>query len=259
LSNRSGSPFSRHPLPLSLALMLLAGILPATRAEGTAQTHIRERQSLFESAIATKFEPPDPEPPSDREGSGSRTSCPPVDKPLTALIPSQVNYTLSGHPTFWFYVPYAADSPRDVEFVLLDEDETEVYKIVVPIAQTPGIVSFRLPDSIEPLTIGQEYVFQFSYRCNPRIRAEDDYVGGIVQRVTADATLTSQLEAATTPMQRVELYAQSGLWYETLAILAELYRNNPGNDAIATEWQELLRSIGLEHLAHEPIVDCCTN
>lgn len=261
MSIRLDKQLNRGQLQLAIALVVFIGILPVTRVYGTSRSELRRDGSQVlspNSAIATEFEPPDPEPPDDREGSGSRTSCPPVEKPLTALIASQVNYTLSGHPTFWFYVPYPSDLPREVEFVLLDERETEVYKTIVPISDTPGIVSFRLPESVPPLEIGKPYLWQFSYRCNPRIRAEDDYVEGMVQRVAADSALISELEAATTPLQRVELYAANGLWHETLTTLAELRRDNPGDADIAAEWTELLESIGLGHLANEAIADCCT-
>ncbi len=57
-------------------------------------------------------------------------------------------------------------------------------------------------------------------------------------------------------MQRVELYAANGLWYETTA-LAELRRDRPGDAEIAAEWKELLKSIGLGYLANEAIGGCC--
>ncbi|MCT7971854.1 DUF928 domain-containing protein [Laspinema olomoucense] len=260
MSHPLGKPSNPAKLPIAIGLIVFTGIVPVTRVYGTSGSELRQdlRQVPSpNSAIATVFEPPDPDPPEDREGSGSRTSCPPVDKPLTGLIASQVNYTLSGHPTFWFYVPYPSSLAREVEFVLLDEEETEVYKTVVPISDTPGIVSFRLPENIPALEVGKQYLWQFSYRCNPRIRAEDDYIEGMVQRIAADSTLISQLEAATTLMQRVELYAANGLWHETLTTLAELRRDNPGNAEIADEWTELLESIGLGHLANEAIGGCC--
>jgi hypothetical protein len=256
-----GKPPKAGKLQLAIALLVLIGIVPVTRVYGTSQTALTALQRgdrqlpSTDGVVATEFEAPDP--PADREGSGSRTSCPAVDKPLTALVPSQVNYTRSGHPTFWFYVPYDSEQAREVEFVVLDEAEEQVYKTVVTITDTPGIVSFRLPESVPPLEIGKKYLWQFSYRCNPRIRAEDDYVQGMVQRVAADAALTSQLEAATTPMQRVELYAANGLWYETLTALAELRRDRPGDAEIAAEWTELLESIDLGHLADEAIGGCC--
>ncbi|RAQ44660.1 hypothetical protein B9S53_08650 [Arthrospira sp. O9.13F] len=260
MSSPSRKPPKPRQFKLSIALILLIGIVPIQRVYGTYSRELRPENHqlpLSDTLVATAFDVPDPQPPEDREGSGSRTSCPAVDKPLTALIPSQVNYTLSGHPTFWFYVPYSSELTREVEFVVLDEQETEVYQTVVRITDTPGIVSFRLPDSLPPLEIGKKYLWQFSYRCHTRIRAEDDYVQAMVERVAASRSLTSQLEAATTPMQRVEIYAANGLWHDTLTTLAELRRDNAGNADIAAGWTELLESIGLGHLANEAIGGCC--
>ncbi|MEB3828084.1 DUF928 domain-containing protein [Phormidium sp. CCY1219] len=261
MSNRLGQSWNSGKLRSAIAAIVLIGMVPGARVYGSASKELTgetPHSPLSESLLATEFEPPDPEPPDDREGSGSRTSCPAVDKPLTALIPARVNYTISPHPTFWFYVPYPSNPPRDVEFTLMDEEEMEVYSLILPISETPGIVSIRLPDSAPPLEIGQEYLWRFAYRCNPRIRAEDEVVRGAVQRVAPNRALDDRLETAIAPLQRVELYAANRLWHETVTTLAQLQRDNPEDGDIAQEWQELLQSIGLGHLADEAIVECCT-
>lgn len=167
-----------------------------------------------------------------------------MDKPLTALIPARVNYTLSTHPTFWFYVPYPSNPPRDVEFTLMDEEEMEVYSLILPISETPGIVSIRLPDSAPPLEIGQEYLWRFAYRCNPRICAEDEVVRGAIQRVAPNLTLDDRLETAIAPLQRVELYAANQLWHETVTTLTQLHRDNPEDEDIAQDGKNSCDRLG---------------
>ena len=65
--------------------------------------------------------------------------------------------------------------------------------------------------------------------------------------------IKEQLEKAT-PRDRVALYAVNGLWFDALTVAAQLRRRNPNNPS----WAELLQVIGLNELAIEPIVECCT-
>ncbi|MGB3208751.1 MAG: DUF928 domain-containing protein [Crinalium sp.] len=235
----------------SILLILLATIIPVA----IASPQLTSAQTLPPVQIAVKFEPPSRGAPGDRKGSSSRRICPAVAKPLTALIPqSNLGLTLSKHPTFWFYVPYTSDS--QAEFILLDENEDEIYKQVFSLKGTPGIINLQLPETIS-LETGKQYKWQFSYRCNPTNSADDMYVEGAVE-VAATENLVNPLLVGKTPQQQLEIYAANGLWFETVTILAQLRRDDVKNSAIATEWVELLQSVDLETLATEPILDCCT-
>ncbi|MEB3886221.1 DUF928 domain-containing protein [Lyngbya sp. CCY1209] len=206
------------------------------------------------AAVATEFDPPDRGTDGNRQGSSSRTGCPEVPQPLTALIPeTNFGLTAAERPTFLFYVPYSSEPPREVELVLLDEAENEIFNQKITPAEIPGIISISLPDGAEPLEVGKTYRWQFSYICNPRIRAEDDYVEGAIERVAIDDELSRQLEAVNTPSERAELYAKAGLWYETLTELAKMRQMQPQNPETLAEWRELLDSVGLGHLAEEPL------
>lgn len=206
------------------------------------------------TAVATEFDPPDRGTDGNRQGSSSRTGCPEVPQPLTALIPeTNLGLTAADRPTFLFYVPYSPEPPREVELVLLDEAENEIFNQKITPSEIPGIISISLPETAADLEIGKTYRWQFSYICNPRIRAEDDYVEGAIARVAMDDELSRQLEAVNTPLERAELYAKAGLWYETLAELAQLRQIQPQNPETLAEWQELLDSVGLGHLAEEPL------
>jgi hypothetical protein len=231
-------------------LFVLAGILMALNStkSGVAQ------QDSYSQKVAVEFKDPDRgEPNEDRQGSSGRTNCPAVSQPLTAFVPKHnMGLTLSGYPTFMIYVPYSSTPARDVEFVLLDEDENEIFKQKMPLTGTPGIVKFKLPPSAPMLEVGKQYRWQFFYRCNPRLRAEDDMVEGAIARINPNETLIRQLEKATTPLEQIQVYAQNGLWYETLTLLAVLRQEKPQDPKILQEWKELLSSIGLESLADEP-------
>jgi hypothetical protein len=210
--------------------------------------------SQLPAASATEFDPPDRGTDGNRQGSSSRTGCPEVPQPLTALIPeTNLGLTVGDRPTFLFYVPYSSTPPREVELVLLDEVENEIFNQKITPANIPGILSISLPETAAALEVGKTYRWQFSYLCNPRIRAEDDYVEGAIARVAMDGELSRQLATVNTPLERAELYANAGLWYETLAELAQLRQEQPQNPEILVEWREFLDSVGLGHLAEEPL------
>jgi hypothetical protein len=205
--------------------------------------------------VATEFTPPDTEEDNNREGSGSRTGCPALTKPLTALIPkSKIDLTLSAYPTFWVYVPYQSNGQSQAEFILLDDQENAIFKEKITLSGTPGIIKFKLPQNAPPLEVGKTYSWQFAFICHPKIRAEDDYVEGSIQRVIPTAALINQLEQSTTPLEKIEVYAQNQLWYETLTMLGSMRQEKPQDPKILEEWKELLTSIGLGNLAEEPII-----
>ncbi|NTW20511.1 MAG: DUF928 domain-containing protein [Nostocales cyanobacterium W4_Combined_metabat2_030] len=241
-------------LKLVLSLLLTGILITLNSTKSGVAQHAAQPLE-----VAVEFKDPDRgEPKEDREGSSGRTNCPAVSKPLTALTPKHnIGLTLSGYPTFMIYVPYSSTPAREVEFVLLDEEENKIFKQKMPLTGTPGIVKFKLPPSAPMLEVGKQYRWQFFYRCNPRLRAEDDGVEGAITRINPNETLTRQLEKASTPLEQIQVYAQNGLWYETVTLLATLRQEKPQDPQLLQEWKELLTSVELQSLANEPLSSCC--
>jgi len=209
------------------------------------------------------------------EASRSRGVCPPVTTPLTALMPvtkgtssgqsasttpttseSVYGLTVAERPTFWFYVPYPLTSSRPLEFVLQDEKGNEVYQTQFTESGTvPGVVGLQLPPTVDPLEVGKRYQWFFLIYCNPD---QPTFVEGWVERVELNSTLKNQLDQATTPQQKADLYAQAGIWYEAVTTLAELRRQKPNDQALNAQWLELLQSVDLEAIATEPVTSVLT-
>ena len=209
-----------------------------------------------------------PPPPDDINAPGGRTGggkrgCENIDKQisgskgkrLTALVPVYgspdlelvLGLTIAAHPTFWFYIPY---SHTPGEFVLQDEADRTVYQTPVSLSGTPGVVSLSLPSTASPLEIGKRYHWYFNIYCNPQ--QPPVFVDGWIKRDSLNAALKNQLEKAT-PKQRVALYAANGIWYEALTASAELRRTDPNR----ADWAAMLRTIGLDDIASEPMLECC--
>lgn len=209
--------------------------------------------------------------PVNREGGGTRGPCIKGDKPLTALVPaSGVGETMSQSPTVFWYMPrISPDKPQEtpaVEFVLWDANDQEVYstKYRLPkssegVEGTPGVMSLTIPD-LYPLKIGQEYRWQLTVICNYPTpdHSQDSFVEGKLKRVTSDPNLESRIQQAS-PQERVALYAQAKLWYDTLGTLVSLRRDRPNDPYLADAWNKLLLAIDLPKISTEPVFQGAKN
>jgi hypothetical protein len=263
-------------LPLITAVLCLIsswGSQAPLQAQVQAQSQIQANQPLIAQNVFDRlkwlFFPPKTAnrgaPSGRRKGGATQGICPaiPANKqPLTALVPANrdgpkleeipMGATASAHPTFWFYVPYAAKSRRLAEFVLIDENEADVFSTTFTLTAAPGIIGVQAPEKILPLQVGKQYRWVFSVICDPSNRSGDVTVNGWIQRVALSATMQNQLQQTTLPSERFTLYAQSGVWYEALTTLANARLINP-SDRIIQDWLSVLNSAGLNELRDEPI------
>ena len=228
-------PFQSLKVTITAALALVTLTDCLTRVQA---------QPLSE-VLAMQFVPPPPPyrgAPSGRaRGGASRGNCPAVSKPLTALVPSTQSgeqaknalntyesvwgLTVAEYPTLWFYVPYSLTPKLPIRFVLQDEGGNEVYKTPLTATETqPSIVRFHLP-SIAPLEVGKTYHWYFVIDCDPDAPVSVD---GWIKRVPMNSTFTRKSQKAT-PLQRVVLYADNGIWYDALTTQAELRIANPSD------------------------------
>ncbi|MEP6487542.1 DUF928 domain-containing protein [Microcoleus vaginatus GB2-A3] len=199
------------------------------------------------------FKPPDVTAPDNRQGGTHRGCQLRQGLSITPLIPeSNIGLTLTESPTFFVYVSQPA---AQVEFVLLNEDESEVVYETTIKNDKAGIVGVSLSEKgkTKNIEVGKRYVWSFALACDPLERSGDYIVKGWMQRIEPQATLKSDL-ANPDPMAKVIAYAQNGIWYETLATLAEMRRLAPDDSRLTTEWTQLLQSQGLESIAAQPLV-----
>ena len=204
------------------------------------------------------FTPPSRGIPVNRQGGATRGGeCTQVDAPVTTLVPaSGFGATAAAYPTVFWYMPKSSAS--EVQFVIQDAQQQEIYSARYTLAKSsdgsvvgsPGIMSLSVPAfaNVSPLEIGQAYRWSVGLMCPPDSSGEskiDDFEGGIV-RVKPDPTLAQRIQQAT-PQDRVALYANAGLWYETVATLVELRRDRPNDNELTQAWNQLLYSVGLDN------------
>lgn len=192
--------------------------------------------------------------PGRRVGGGSRSPCPTIAPPLTALMPmTNWGRTIAERPTFWFYVPYSPQQAPAGEFVLQEEKGNDVYRTAFTLPKTPGFVSFNTPPQTAPLEINKWYHWYFKVYCEPQT-STPVFVEGWVQRVERTPELDRQLKAAKLPDYTI--YANNGVWFDALARLAQLRLSNTSNAKLVDDWANLLgaRGVNLEQLRQEPII-----
>ena len=243
---KRSSPYRILTCTLTLALLSFADGLKPILAKPETEIYLSQFEPLPEFE-PLEFEPPNDGAPGDREDAGSRPFCPQSDTPFTALVPgTNLGFTAAEYPTFWLYTPYPSGV---VELVLKDEyTKDTVYQTQFQLPDGPGIISLQLPDAAPPLEIGKKYRWTFDFLCHsPSVVLS---VTGVILRKPLTSALQPQLAIAS-PQQRVVLYAQQGLWYETLTELAQLRLANPQDTELAATWAALLQDpwVGLPKLA----------
>jgi hypothetical protein len=184
--------------------------------------------------------------------------------------------TIAEYPTIFWYMPKIsleyANAPG-IEFVLKVSDKQQdsdkpmaiIYSAKYALAKSPegvvgapGIMSLSLTPSsfpsLSPLEIDKEYDWELTTSCDytDPDNSDEITVAGWIKRVEPDPTLARRIQQAT-PQERVALYAEKKLWYETLSSLIELRRDRPNDQNLADAWGKLLTSVGLDVISKEPL------
>ena len=258
--------FKRSSRLKILAIALVVALMLGLAINVPARVQAQSKPDSLTSKLPDQWEFRAPRAPGDkspdyREGGASRpgAQCIPKDDLLVPLVPASVGATTAEYPTVYWYMPQTWASA--VDFRLQDANQQDVYYTKYLLAKsakgvvenTPRIMSLSLPafSNLSPLKIGQEYKWILELTCgDPVNRSGLPYVGGKIKRVAADPALVRRISQAT-PQERVALYADARLWYETLSTLIELQRDQPNNREVAEALDKLLTSVGLDKISQK--------
>lgn len=181
-----------------------------------------------------------------------------VNKSLVALVPKEQKpekadpyvwgRMTSKNPTLWFYVPYS--SGIYAEFVLHDQDKNEIHRECLK--SKFGVIGYNIPPTVTAkLKIDELYKWFLKIKCE-RKGSPYDFVIGWLQW-TSDSSIESQSKTLE-PLKRAALYADKGIWYDALNILAQLRYEHPDNPDNFNHWNDLLQQVDLSNLSKEPVV-----
>jgi hypothetical protein len=197
------------------------------------------------------------------EGGGTRSAMSKcsgdLGKDLTPLLPTtHLGRTFSPAPTVFIYVPTPLNNT--VEFELVDEGDNTLYKKMFNLTtKQPGIVALKLPDNdkINEIKVGKNYQWSLTFQCglsNDSDQATNPFVSGWINRIELNSTDKFTLDKASLP-ERLKIYNDKVVWYDTLGTLAQLRRDNPTDATIARQWTDLLKAVKLDRLSQQPLVE----
>jgi hypothetical protein len=200
----------------------------------------------------------------NKEGKMPLTGLMPIRNKLNQETRVATNQTLTvaANPTFFVYVP--ENTAKFAEFWLFDDQDNKVYETRLELptvlssdvssssVSTPGIVKLSLPANVS-LETGKNYRWEFKLNCIDEFgdASNNLLVDGWIQRTELSSDLKTKIEQAT-PLEQAKLYAKARIWSEALMLAAQLRSSHPA------EWEELLKSVGLNEIAQVPLLECCT-
>ncbi len=239
-------------LPLTLSTQAIAADLPV----------IDKTDDPTDSG-ATHVTLPDPGKTDGTESGGTRGPCIPADqgehwRHIIPLIPeSNLGQTVTGNPTFFFYIPLT--NAQSAEFALKDDLNNDIYKTTFDLITSPGIINIKMPNPpIISLMVGQEYHWDFALICNAQDRKNDLVVKGWIKRMQLETSIERQLSNAKLSDLFV-IYRDNNIWYDALAVLAELKIKDPNDPQTTEDWENLLKSFGLSEIVKEPLIKSKAN
>ncbi|NEO38378.1 MAG: DUF928 domain-containing protein [Moorea sp. SIOASIH] len=248
-------------LAFSLAVNLPAQV-QAQASFSLGRELIEKIPKHWESYLSEYNPPPTGEPSDLGRPGGTRGDCyyiSDLKTPPVALVPlSGMGTTLAEYPTFSWYMPCIVfASGLYLNLVFKNADGKELYSVKYPLPDTvdPGIRSITIPPfvNLPPLEVNQNYHWQVRL-IDPGDSSNNIYIDGGVKRVEEDPNLAQLLKQAT-PQQRVAIYANDRLWYETLTTLVELRRQSPNDENLKEALHKLLTSVGLDPIAKKPLFE----
>lgn len=237
-------------LSLSLTLPVTLGLAPMQ-----AQTAPARLQTATPFKLSLKFKAPKKGAPPATAGGATRGFCASGVKTITPLVPkNDVGLTLAARPSFFFYTP--TSPAKAAEFLLLsDDDTTVIYQHAFALPARSGVIEYVMPKDAPSLEVGKLYHWYITLTCDVAMGPSGNpSVEGWVERTKPTSILVKALQKAN-KVAYPAVYADSGIWHETLTSLAMLRRQSPASSKAIADWRDLLKSVGLETVANEPLAN----
>lgn len=256
--------FNMLTIGLTLEGISMALLVPQVQAQTTDETAI----SITFNQPLNNIVPPQAGSPNTTVGGASRgTWCTEnvsdIQSPanrnshLTPLLPAnQTGLTLEERPTFYVYVPQSSATKAFLS--IKDDQGNEHYQNFLDLATVDhsAIMEIPYPEDAPSLKANQDYKWSFVVLCDNRLRPDSPLVEGSIRRINIEEqnSLKQELQQANTDLEKAKVYANAGIWYETIGILAKLQKSNPENSSLNTAWINLLNSVGLNEISEAELL-----
>ncbi len=218
---------------------------------------------MFPADAAPGYKPPRRQSAKRTENSGTRSQlvtrigelkgcAKDLAVPLTLVMPEEQKSadgkssitpeTTLAQPPLYVYL----SAPKELKLSLSDGAKllwTNTQKIA-----TSGIIEIPYPSDQPRLEVGKTYSWNVEVVCESDRLELQKVAGSRLTRVPLLSGAARQLKTATTPRQRAEIYANAGLWPETLMSIAEAQQNST-DTAADQDLLSLLEQVNLKSIA----------
>jgi len=172
----------------------------------------------------------------------------------SALAPvTRTGRTSHAQPVLYWQL--STPTPCQIDFTLIDETSIEPL-LEIPLSTPDRPVSasvqqVRLADHGIQLSPGVRYRWFVAIILDPAARSKDTVVSGTIERVEPSQALRDQLTqvAQAEPARVPTLYAEAGLWYDALMLLADMIQAAPQDSRLQQQRTAVLEQEGLGQLA----------
>src|SRR5215470_3471035 len=188
------------------------------------------------------YQPPKRGAPGGRVGGGTRRPQREVFI-LSVLAPDHSGFTTSEQPSLYWFISKETSLP--VELTIMDPQGVEpILETKLPAPVTPGIHRIRLSDFNVHLAPGAAYRWFVSVVPDADRRSKDITAGGAIERVEMPEGLKAKVAQA--PKSDLpSVYAEAGIWYDTVTAISELIEAAPQDQALHKQRTALLSQVGL--------------
>lgn len=207
--------------------------------------HIRVSKILY---IPPSLGKKAPNPIGSRNGSGA-TRGEAASIQLSLLSPDHVAQTFRSQPTFYWHLSRNTQLP--VIFTLLEFDaDRPLIEVKIKDPAVMGFHSIQLKNYEIELEIDKTYEWSISL-INDRktlINSSADILAKAFVKRIAEPSMVINEQVQQNSLQRAEVYAKKGLWYESLEIVMGKDSNNINKQDLLQSRSELLAQVGITGL-----------
>lgn len=236
---------------LSLSAFSLS-VVPASVSVAQGHASSSSADSIIET-MTSQFTPNTDGVPTGTAGGGSRGtgSCPTESVNYgSSLVPivaaTEQNLTVEEHPFLLVHMTNKAVSQLFLSVV--DEQGDYDFQTYISIPQESGVLKIALPENAPALAPGSTYTWSLAIICGNSLRPDDPVVQGTIQRVSLTPMYTVDM------VEQLRWYTENGVWYDTIATLAEAYQADPADNQLSAIWNSSLDAIGLQDLVSAPLL-----
>jgi len=234
----------------ALGLLLATSVAAAaeTGAAAAKQETTGQGKATSGSKAGFSYRPPMRGAPAARIGGGTR-GIGDMALELVVLAPDHTGLTTKEQPTLYWYVSQPVPARLEVT-VINDEAIDPALEEKVDDPGRPGIQSIDLAKSGVKLKPGVEYRWFVSAIADPDQRSNDIVASGTIERITPQGALKSQIAGAGADQRTLAgVYAEAGVWYDTIDILSRMIEKSPNDSALREQRAVLLEQVGLKSVA----------